>query len=86
MDITEKTSPFSAVPSGEGNPGAGNDLILLKCHTFLLDKNQMLLWKSQHHHSSITIPTREMLWENEALSWTVPENKAGEMKKAEVSL
>lgn len=34
MNITEKISPFSAVPSGEGNPRAGNDLILLKCHTY----------------------------------------------------
>lgn len=78
MNITEKTSPFSEVPSGEENPRAGNYLMLL--NIFLLDKNQMLLWRSQHHHSSTTIPTRGMHWESEALSWTMLESKAREIK------
>lgn len=78
MNITEKTSPFSEVPSGEENPRAGKYLMLL--NIFLLDKNQMLLWRSQHHHSSTTIPTRGMHWESEALSWTMLESKAQEIK------
>lgn len=84
MNITEKTSPFSTVPSGEGNPRAGNDLILLKCHTYFC-------WTKTKHccrgASSTTpvppFPPGECPGKNEALNWMMLENKAREVKKTQ---